>query len=446
MLRGYPLRRLALQVLLLGGALALLALVAPVGALARTAYVANDLESGTVTPIDTATNTAGTPIAVGAEPVGIAITPDAKTAYVTNLGSNNVTPIDTATNNAATPIAVGAEPFAVAITPDGKTAYVANRGPNDVTPIDTATNAAATPIAVGAVPIGVAITPNQAPIAAFAAGAVALGQATSFDASASSDPDGSIASYGWSFGDGSSATATAPLTSHTYASAGTFTATLTVTDNEGCSTTFVFTGQTASCNGSATATATRTFTVTAAPVTPITPTAPPVTPLTPAPPGGPPIVGDLLAQSKCVTHPQLLESPVSGTGGLAFSYTLNQPASVLYVLKRHDASRGHKPCRGSAGHTPGSYSEVASRAGQGSEGSNDVSLATTARAGQRYRALTHTQITRTYPGAGRHSITLGQIAAGHTLAPGTYVLMVRATNATGGKSNDAMVKFFVLTT
>ena len=115
MLRGYPLRRLALQVLLLGGALALLALVAPVGALARTAYVANDLESGTVTPIDTATNTAGTPIAVGAEPVGIAITPDAKTAYVTNLGSNNVTPIDTATNTAATPIAVGAVPIGVAI-------------------------------------------------------------------------------------------------------------------------------------------------------------------------------------------------------------------------------------------------------------------------------------------------------------------------------------------
>jgi YVTN family beta-propeller protein len=39
-----------------------------------TAYVANEL-SGTVTPIKTATNTAGTPITVGTEPIAIAITP-----------------------------------------------------------------------------------------------------------------------------------------------------------------------------------------------------------------------------------------------------------------------------------------------------------------------------------------------------------------------------------
>ncbi len=53
----------------------------------------------------------------------------------------------------------------------------------------------------------------------------------SFDASASSDADGSIASYHWDFGDGQSANgATA---SHTYTDLGSFTVLLTVTDDQG---------------------------------------------------------------------------------------------------------------------------------------------------------------------------------------------------------------------
>jgi len=45
------------------------------------------------------------------------------------------------------------------------------------------------------------------------------------------DPDGTIASYGWMFGDGGSSALQNP--SHTYQSSGNFTATLTVTDNGG---------------------------------------------------------------------------------------------------------------------------------------------------------------------------------------------------------------------
>jgi hypothetical protein len=52
-----------------------------------------------------------------------------------------------------------------------------------------------------------------------------------FDASGSSDPDGSIASYSWDFGDGNSGTGVNPH--HTYSAGGQYSVTLTVTDNQG---------------------------------------------------------------------------------------------------------------------------------------------------------------------------------------------------------------------
>src|SRR4051812_22409388 len=55
--------------------------------LTRTAYVAN-FSDDTVTPVNTATNTAGTPISVGDGPTRIAITPDGKTAYVVNQNAS----------------------------------------------------------------------------------------------------------------------------------------------------------------------------------------------------------------------------------------------------------------------------------------------------------------------------------------------------------------------
>ncbi|MBI5867449.1 MAG: S8 family serine peptidase, partial [candidate division Zixibacteria bacterium] len=57
------------------------------------------------------------------------------------------------------------------------------------------------------------------------------GTAVSFSSAGSSDPDGSIASYSWSFGDGGTSTLANPT--HTYAAAGTYNVSLTVTDNLG---------------------------------------------------------------------------------------------------------------------------------------------------------------------------------------------------------------------
>ena len=76
----------------------------------------------------------------------------------------------------------------------------------------------------------VAPAPNQAPVASFTSSASGL--AASVDGSASTDADGSIASYSWNWGDGSPASSGATA-SHTYASAGDKQVTLTVTDDDG---------------------------------------------------------------------------------------------------------------------------------------------------------------------------------------------------------------------
>ncbi len=80
--------------------------------------------SDDVTPIDVASGVAGRPIPVGDQPYAMAVTPDGRTVYVTNVLSNDVTPIDVATNTAGEPIEAGVVPAGVAVTPDGKTAYV----------------------------------------------------------------------------------------------------------------------------------------------------------------------------------------------------------------------------------------------------------------------------------------------------------------------------------
>ena len=68
-----------------------------------------------------------------------------------------------------------------------------------------------------------------APTAAFTPACSAL--ACTVDASASTDPNGAISSYSWSFGDG--AVATGKTSSHTFAAAATYRITLTVTNTFG---------------------------------------------------------------------------------------------------------------------------------------------------------------------------------------------------------------------
>ena len=76
-------------------------------------------------------------------------------------------------------------------------------------------------------------SPNAPPVAR-ATATPATGPAplaVTFSGTGSTDADGSVVAYAWTFGDG--AAATGPAASHTYAAAGAYAAKLTVTDNRG---------------------------------------------------------------------------------------------------------------------------------------------------------------------------------------------------------------------
>ena len=87
-------------------------LLGSVQALAQKAYITNH-GSGSVSVIDTTTNTVIASPSVGVLPEGLAVTPDGSKVYVANFGSNTVSVIATATNTVTgLPIAVGDGPNA----------------------------------------------------------------------------------------------------------------------------------------------------------------------------------------------------------------------------------------------------------------------------------------------------------------------------------------------
>ncbi len=95
----------------------------------------------------------------------------------------------------------------------------------------------------------IVIPPDQGPVAKFTVRRGRVGKATRFNASRSSDSDGKVASYHWSFGDGHRLTTTKARVKHVYKHPGKHKVSLAVTDDSGCSLTLVFTGQTAFCHG-----------------------------------------------------------------------------------------------------------------------------------------------------------------------------------------------------
>ncbi|HEY4947424.1 MAG TPA: IPT/TIG domain-containing protein, partial [Acidimicrobiales bacterium] len=137
-----------------------------------TAYVARPLAGllgGAVTPVATSTGQSGGPISISGRPLAVAITPNAQTAYVvapsiTNctvgVRSDSVFPVALSTGAVGAGIKVGHCPMGMALSPNGTTAYVTNFLSGTVSVIDTRTNRVEATLPGGDDPEGIAISPN----------------------------------------------------------------------------------------------------------------------------------------------------------------------------------------------------------------------------------------------------------------------------------------------
>ena len=131
-----------------------------------------DALSGALSPKIPAT------VAAGAFPIGVAVTPDGKSAYVTNLDGGTVSQYSIDPQSGAlspkipATVTAGTQPERIAVSPDGKSAYITDFnefGPGTVSQysIDPQSGALSpkTPATVtaGSEPVAIAVTPLIVP-------------------------------------------------------------------------------------------------------------------------------------------------------------------------------------------------------------------------------------------------------------------------------------------
>ncbi len=90
----------------------------------------------------------------------LAVSPDARIAWTTDLGSRTVTRVDLRTRRAPLSVTVGEEPEGIALAPDGKTLWVSARGSNQAFALDPQTMEVHEMIATGRFPLRIAVRPQ----------------------------------------------------------------------------------------------------------------------------------------------------------------------------------------------------------------------------------------------------------------------------------------------
>ena len=113
---------------------------------------------GTIAVINPTTGTVSTTITVGVKPYGVKFSPSGTKAYVANNGDGTISVISPATGAVTATITGISTPTWLAFSPDGSKAYVISG--NTVAVVNVATNAKTKTIPVGSLPYGVAFSPD----------------------------------------------------------------------------------------------------------------------------------------------------------------------------------------------------------------------------------------------------------------------------------------------
>jgi YVTN family beta-propeller protein len=125
------------------------------------AYVASGDSGGGVSVIDTATGEVVANVRIlNGFPAGVAVHPTGTRVYVTSANDPNVSVIQTFNNTIIATIPIGTIASGVAVNPAGDRVYVTCNGTGRVSVIDTATNSVVKTIAVGTAPTFVAFNPT----------------------------------------------------------------------------------------------------------------------------------------------------------------------------------------------------------------------------------------------------------------------------------------------
>ena len=90
----------------------------------------------------------------------LAVSPDARHAWTTDLGSKTVTLVDLMTRRAPLSVEVGEEPEGIALSPDGETLWVSARGSNKAFALDPMSLAIRKEVDTGRFPLRIAVRPQ----------------------------------------------------------------------------------------------------------------------------------------------------------------------------------------------------------------------------------------------------------------------------------------------
>jgi DNA-binding beta-propeller fold protein YncE len=143
---------------------------------ARSVYVTDlGTSTGSVSQYDVGVDGALSPktpasVPAGAHPLGVAVSPNGSSVYVADANDNNLSQYDVGAGGAlspkaAGPVFAGTTPEAVAASPDGKSVYVADFGSNKVYEFDVGAGGALVPkssatVSAGTNPVGIVVSPD----------------------------------------------------------------------------------------------------------------------------------------------------------------------------------------------------------------------------------------------------------------------------------------------